>query len=163
MAKNQIQKVSWWHEQIVEWELDNPHRLLGDCAKHFEVTQSWLSTIRNSDAFIHYRTNRLRRFQGGHDIDLRAKAEGLAGLSLDVLQERIAEERETIGLGGVLDTANVALKALGFGVAQPPQAPGNTINNTTIQIIDKSSLEQARSKMRVVNNQSTAPALPASA
>jgi len=148
MAMNQVKKVSFWHESIVDWELQNPEKSMGDCALYFNVTETWLSTIRNSDIFKEY--SALRRGEHNENISMSIidRAEAVAGVSLEVLEERIQKERDTIGLGIVNDTAAMALKALGFGQKQ------DTRSNTQVNIVlgaDPALLARARDKMRLAN------------
>lgn len=151
----QVKKVSWWHEQIVDWELQNPHRNLGDCARFFGVTQTYLSVLRNSDAFINYRAGRMGLHQENVSETVVANAQKLANISMEVLQERISRERKDIALGGVRDTAEMALKALGFGIPAVKGGNGNGGNSTevTVNIVDSSALEAARQKMRQLQQQ----------
>lgn len=143
-----IKKVSWWHQSIVDWELANPHRSMGDCAEFFDVTPAWLSTVRNSDAFRAYAARRRNEHNDNVSQGVIGKVEKLAELSMEVLSERIVAERRTIGLEGLKDTAEMALKALGFG-----QAKGNAAGATTnvqVNVVDAQALAIARERMRSI-------------
>jgi len=111
----QVKKVSYWHQSIVEWELDNPEQSMGDCARYFNVTEPWLSTIRNSDIFREYAAMRQDEHFDNVSMGIVERVERVAGMSLEVLEERIDRERESIGLNVVNDTASMALKALALG------------------------------------------------
>ena len=75
--------------------------------------------------------------------------EEVATVSLEVLNERIDRERETIGLKLVGETCDMALKALGFG-AKP--ANGQPVNNVLVlNAATPEGLEQARSNMKLIN------------
>ena len=150
MAMNQVKKVSFWHESIVDWELQNPEKSMGACAEYFGVTEPWLSTIRNSDIFKEYAA--LRRGEHSENVSLSIveRAEAVAGVSLEVLEERIQNERRTISLGIVNDAAAMALKALGFGQKQDGRGGGNTQVNIMLGA-DPELLARAREKMRVAN------------
>lgn len=149
MAMNQVKKVSFWHESIVDWELQNPDKSMGECAEYFGVTEPWLSVIRNSDIFREY--SALRRGEHNENVSMSVidRVEAVAGVSLEVLEERIRAERHSIGLGIVNDTATMALKALGFGKKQDSRT-----NNTQVNIVlsaDPELLARARDKMRLAN------------
>lgn len=152
---SRVMKVSWWHESIVDWELQNPDRTMNECAEFFNTTPAWLSSIRNSDAFKSYRQYRMQIHQSGVSRSIIDKVEGLASLTLDVLQERVERERAAIALDSVLDTAKVALTALGFGGGPKGGNPVNVqINNSNAQAtppvtaVDSNMLQVARDRLR---------------
>ncbi len=140
-----IKRTNWWHEQLVDWELMNPSANMGDCARHFGKTEGWLSTVRNSDAFREFRARRIAEHQGMVSESVIDKVEGLAALTLDTLHDRIEGDRDNIGLGFVRETAELALKALGYcgKGAAAPVAPIVQVN-----VVSAESLERARGLMR---------------
>ena len=138
-----IKRTNWWHEQIVDWELMNPSSTLGDCARHFGKTEGWLSTVRNSDAYREFRARRIAEHQNMVSETVIEKVEGLAALTLDVLHERIDRERDDISLSFARETAETALKALGYGGKSAAPAPVVQIN-----VVSPESLERARGLMR---------------
>lgn len=144
-----VKKISWWHQAIVDWQFENPGATLQDCAAYFNVTQAWLSTIRNSDAFKGYEMQRRQEHNANVSESVISKVEKLAALTVEVLHERIDAERDSIGLNGVKETADMALKALGFGV---PRGGNNNANTqVNVNLVDASALARARETMRQVN------------
>ncbi len=154
-ASAQIDKVSWRHEQIVDWMLANPAAKQSACAEFFGVTQAWLSTIIHSDAFQEYKARRYARHQQMLSESTIEKVEGLARGAVEVLYERITNEREEIPLGIVKETADMALKACGFG---PKGNSNNAEVNVSINVAGAESLERAREKMRLIHSQPDATA-----
>lgn len=152
MSAIQIKKVSWWHQSIVDWELAHPNLMMKDCALHFQVTESWLSTVRNSDAFKEYQVARRAQHDGNISKGIVHKTQELASLTLDVLNERVAAEREKLGLTTVKDTCEMALKSLGFG--QKAGAGPAQQNNTVIMMgaASREDLIRARAAMRTVRS-----------
>ncbi len=138
-----IKRTNWWHEQVIDWELLNPSATMGDCARHFGKTEGWLSTVRNSDAFREFRARRIAEHQSMVSETVIEKVEGLAALTLDTLHERIERERESISLGFVRETAETALKALGYGGTS---AVAPTV--VQVNVVSAASLERARGLMR---------------
>lgn len=131
----------------MDWELANPDLHLKECAKLLGVTQTYLSIIRNSDAFIEYRAKRRIEHNENVSVSVVERTEELAGLTLEVLHERIEAERESISLGGVKETCDMALKALGFGGARGGDA-------TQVNIVigaDAETLSRARETLRSIN------------
>ena len=139
-----IKRTNWWHEQIIDWELMNPSATMGDCARHFGKTEGWLSTVRNSDAFREFRARRIAEHQNMVSETVIEKVEGLAALTLDTLHDRIESEKDSISLGFVRETAETALKALGYG--GKGAAPATTV--VQVNVVSAESLERARGLMR---------------
>lgn len=148
-----IKKVSWWHKSIVDWMYSNPHRTKADCAEFFSVQPAWISTITNSDAFRAYENSRRIEHNGNVSKSVIEQVEGLAALSMEVLHERIKAERKTINLSGVMETADMALKALGFGAKANGNGGGNAGNVVQINIVDPATLARSRERMRLMNGE----------
>lgn len=154
-----IKRTNWWHEQIVDWELMNPSAKLYDCAQHFGKTEAWLSTVRNSDAYREFRARRIAEHQNMVSETVIEKVEGLAALTLDTLHDRIEREKDDISLGFVRETAETALKALGYG-ARGTAAPAPVVQ---INVVSAESLSRARELMRGRAPTMEEPALAVSA
>jgi hypothetical protein len=137
------------------------------------VTQSYLSVVINSDAFRDYFNARRAEHNGSVSKSIIERVEELAGTTLEVLNERIAAERKTVGLSAVSDAAEIALKALGFGAQKQNNGNGNFQQNNVQNVFhiggaSLDTLESARADMRALNgnggqplllNQVTSPAL----
>jgi hypothetical protein len=150
MANNvQIKKMNWWHEAIFEWILENPEKKLGDAAKFFKVQQSWLSVVINSDVF----QERLRARRDEHFSNVSRntveRMQGLTDLSLDILEERLEDERVIIPLGIVKETAEMGLRAMGYTGPKAEKKPGgDTVVNVNITQQD---LVESRALMNKAN------------
>lgn len=149
-SQYQIEKVGPWHKLIFDWELEHPGESVEACAAHFNVTPGWMSTVRNSDCYLEYAARLRNNHHASVSKNVLEQIEGLAHVSLEVLEERIKKERLSIGLNIVNDSAAMALKAMGFGAKDTGRG-----NNTQINVIlggaDKDVLERARAKLRTVN------------
>lgn len=120
-------RLNHTHEAIARWLLENPTRSLGECAKEFGYTQSWLSCIIHSDAF----QVKLRQMQQEADavviMDVPARLRGVAAAALDGIASQV--DHALNDGNGVLhrqflhDTAELTLKALGYGQPKAPPAP----------------------------------------
>lgn len=146
---NDLVKVNWWHDSIIDWMLINPEKTLGECANQFQVSRPWLSRILGSEVFKEHWRMRL----AGKDvvvtdahITLMEKIEGLAHVSLDEMMRRVQEEKEKLTQGQLRETAELALKSLGYG--QPKVA--NPAQNVQI-VIQADAIAQARAEMKRVN------------
>ena len=142
-----IAKLSIRHEAILQYLLANPIVTMGEVAEKFGVTQSWLSVVVNSEAFIEAR----ERYQeiAFHEtvLPVREKLMVAANKALDRLNQLTPMEMD---LDKVRKTAETTLAALGFG---SPKGP-STVNNTQINIGGNASAEvlaRARDRIGVPN------------
>lgn len=147
-----IKKLSWWHESIIDWMLLNPDQDLGVCALFFNVGQPWLSRIVNSQLFKTRLAYRRQNHAEAISHSVLEKCESLADLTLETLLERVAAERDSISLGELRDTTELALSAIGYGVkgrqpSTPPQAA------VQINIVSPESIVQAQQAWRIAARQ----------
>jgi hypothetical protein len=164
----EILALSHTHTDIARFLLQNPTLPLSSVARHFDYTQSWLSSIIHSSAFQAH----LAELQAGADslviADVPQRLRGLASAAIDKLSEQLEFAEGTgpvsrVDRQFVQDTAELALKALGFGRPSPvgdlqPAMPG------TVIYADKLVIEQARERIldrgrTIEHNQSARPAL----
>ena len=150
MSATQLKKLSWWHESILDWELENPERSMRECSVTFGISETWLSIIRNSDIYKEYAAQRRLEHNANVSMSVVERVEAVADTSLEVLQERIDSERNTIGLGVVNDTCTMALKALGFG-SKGSDRGGDTQVNLILGAASPELLGRARDKMKLIN------------
>lgn len=122
MAEVQIQKISHRHDAILEFMICNPTAQLGEVARHFQVSQAWLSVIINSDVFRAKHEARGDEFFGAAIVPLREKIVGVASQAV----EKLGEKLEVSSDGDfVLAVADKLLHRLGYAPAKtPPPAPG---------------------------------------
>ncbi len=149
--KQRLQKMSHWHEAVVDWMLENPVHSIKDRAEAFEVSYSYMAIICTSDVFKEYFARRRELHNAQVSKTITERAEGVASVALDVLQERIDAERETIGLNTVIETSNMALRALGFGPRNGGRGDSATQVNISFGGASPELLARARSKLAIVN------------
>lgn len=161
MAKSaQLKSIHWWHENMSDFMISNPKAGNRELAAHFGMSEPWTSTITRSDVFQAYHALRLEKHRKMVSESVIEKTEGLARLSLDVLEERIERERASLNYGAVKETAEMALKALGYGGRAAP-GPAVQVN---LNLVDRDTLASAREKMRAVTiDHKDKEALPAPA
>lgn len=126
-VRPQLQKLSHKHEAIMLFMLANPDMSKGDVAKHFGITQAWLSTVITSDAFAAKFGELRDQYMGTALLGLLDKVELLAHMSLDKMIEELPH---TQGMGQAQSVANDTLKVLGYG---SPKA-GTTIIGGNVQV-----------------------------
>lgn len=136
-----------WHEELLEYTLANPRASLQEAALFFNVTVSWLSIVKNSDAFKEMWAKRRPEHFSRISAGVSERITALAEVSLDALTNRIEKDvREGNATVATLrESADLALKAMGFG------NKGNTsplvqtnVQNTTNVFVDRDTLARAR-------------------
>jgi hypothetical protein len=149
-----IQKVAPRHEQIINWFIANPHRRNADCAAFFGVSQTWLSTIKRSDAYRARMEQRLTEMAADvreafiEQMDLNTL--GKLGIAADIALDRLTEKLETADDPEfLLDATDKLCHRLGFAPKSTPIATGPTsVTNNTMNIsISAGDLAAARELM----------------
>ena len=140
--------------------LSNPDLTLGECAKSFGYTQSWLSTIIHSDAFQAEFRRRRGQLDEHFALGIHRKMAEVSKKALDKLEGFLATAEADADPRLVLDIADKTLHRQGYAPSK-----GNVLvqqNNTTINNngVDRGVLENARNLMRSINGEATeVPAL----
>lgn len=139
----EVKKVSFTHEALILWLLENPHRPLRDCAEYFGYTQAWLSTIIHSDAFQEQLQKRQQEFAILTGIDIRKKLGAATDIALEGLTRKLEECQDPEFL---LDATDKLLHRMGYAPASARNPAGQVItnnvqNNITVSTTD---LQEAR-------------------
>lgn len=136
----------------MDWQITNPEKKQYQCAEYFNVTQTWLSVVTNSDAFVEYRRVRMAAYHEQLGAKLINKLAGVAEKSLEVIEERIEQEREDISIGVLNETADMTLKALGYSSKNNngPQNGGVQNVQNNFYSVDSETLARARGRMHDV-------------
>lgn len=149
MAANQIQAVSIKHEAILDYLLIHPAEKLGEVARHFNVSQAWLSVIIHSDAFQVKLAEKNSECFSTTVLPLREQLMGVAQVGVEKLGECMENASVVSDKQFIADTTDSILKNLGYSPkSAAPANPGSTTNN--IFVVDKGALAAARAKMRTV-------------
>ena len=146
MAEVQIQSVRPWHETLLEFIIANPRASGAETAMHFGVTEAWLSTVKNSDAFQEMWAMRRGEHFSRVSASLVEKVTALAEVTVDALVDQVEMEKRTgqVSLSTLTEVGNMALKSLGFGAKPTPSVQVNSYSNSTNVFIDKETLARAR-------------------
>lgn len=153
--------LAWWHEALADWMLNNPDKPMKDAAVAFNVTPTYIYMLKNSDTFQAYWKRRRERVEAGVEQTaeeiggtIRDKLAALAEASLDALNSRmedimLAGKHSNVPIGTVLETADLALKKLGYGMPAPGTGQGGGGPNTTVNVtVSADMLAEARAKMQ---------------
>lgn len=167
VTNDKLGRISHRHEAIINWLITYPDRSLRDCSAYFGVSQSWLSVVIHSDIFQEKLRQRQEEVFSATVQNIRTKLEGVAHVALDRLGEMVDSSSDA---DFILDAADRALHRLGY--APQPKHAQAAVQNTqvNINVVDSSTLAEARSLMERARTiriapQATldAPALPETA
>ena len=122
MSRSGPKKMNWWYIRILEEMAAAPAKSLRLLAQRLGVTQSWLSTVINSDAFKEAQ----RSFNEQRLNMISAKLGELADQALGELNRRLHEAPNAIPHEDLRETAKLALKSLGLG-AEAREAPQTSV------------------------------------
>lgn len=157
------QKVNWWYERLVDWMLLNPERTLGDAAREFNVSQPWLSVVKNSDAFKAYYEARSAAFSDkleGQAINcltgVKEKVTIAAEAALDEINRRLQTTGAVLPLRDLMDIAKMDLAKQGYSATAKQSASSSVVVNIGSGI-SRAELAAAREKMRLISGAIVSP------
>lgn len=160
-TKPGIRKLAIHHEQIINWYLLNPHRADRDCAAYFGVTQSWISTIKQSDAFKARVQQKLALMdESVRDAFLANTQSGILerlNTAVDVALTKLTSKiEETEDPEFLLDATDKLCHRLGFAPKATPiiAGPHSVTNNTLNVTIDAQDLASAREMLKLQGTRS---------
>lgn len=144
--KAPIAKIRPWHEQIVDYLLENPGISQGAIAEELGKSEAWLSQIMCSDMFKAYYAARRVEFREQRDAEIIQMTQRLGMVGLEELNRRMAtpEQRVALPQKELRETTKMALSTLYRG-----RETGNT--NVLVEgdlIVARESIASAREKMR---------------
>lgn len=131
-AAGAIQRVRYSHDAMIDVMIANPAISQNDLAKHFGYTPAWVSRIICSDAFqarLAARKDEMVNPVIAQGVEDRIK--GLAMLSLEVLEEKLAATRSP---DMAMKAFELSTKAAGYGARQTNVA---VQTNFVVQIPNK--------------------------
>lgn len=153
MSATQIKAVRAWHEDLLEFILAHPRASGAEIAFHFNVTESWLSIVKNSDAFRELWAKRREEHFSRVSASLSEKVTALAEITVDALTDKIEQDKKKNELQyqTLKEVGELALKSLGFG-GKHSSSPPNVVVNSNTYVVDRDTLQRAReAKARMIN------------
>jgi hypothetical protein len=132
-AANAIERVSYTHDAMIDLMIANPAIRNAELATHFRFTQTWISRVVNSDAFLARLAARKEDIiDPSIVVSLEEKFKALADASLDIFMDKLhATNSADMALKGI----EAASKALGYGARANQTAP--TVNNFVVALPGK--------------------------
>jgi len=124
-------KVSFTHDNMIDHMLANPSISGGELAAAFGYTQTWISIIRNSDAFLARYAERKKDLVDPVIVaSIDEKLRAVADASLERVLERLTSPVKATD-DFILQSAKLSTAALGYG-AKP--TGGSTQTNVAVVI-----------------------------
>ena len=158
MAEVQVKRVSVKHDAILDYMLTNPAAKLGEVARHFCVSQPWLSVVIHSDVFQARLKEKNADLFHGTIVPLREQLMGVARVGVEKLGEVMENASPVTEKQFIADTTSQILANLGYN-NKGPTAPAAAPTNVNVMVVDRDALAEAREKMRAVEHSPPAPAL----
>lgn len=143
-----------WHEELLEFCLVNPRASLAETALYFNATISWVSIVKNSDAFKELYAKRRDQHFDRVSISVSDRMTALAEVTIDALTVKMEKNiaADTATIDQLKEVGDMALKALGFGVKGNTNVQIHAPSNTQNVFVDKATLERARETRRALQH-----------
>ena len=131
-----LAKISYTHDAMIDLIIAEPAVSQGDLAKFFGYTQSWVSTVKNSDAFqARLAERRGELIDPAIVASIDEKFRALADSSLSMLIERVNGPLKVTD-DFLIQTAKLSAGALGYG-AKPVGGAQTTNIALVVQVPPK--------------------------
>jgi hypothetical protein len=144
MAQVQVKNISWWMERLCDWMIAHPELKLKDAAKEFNISQAWLSVVKNSDVFRELFAKRSAQLSEAIVEGVRDKTVAMTEIALDHVNGKLEKEAEFMPIKDLLEIADLGLNRLGYGANKMMPPPVSVV--ATNVLITQSDLASARQK-----------------
>jgi len=115
------QQLREWHVQCMDLLVQNPAITYDELGQILGVHKQSVMLVVNSDLFQAKLKERRERRSDTIDRTVMQRLDNLAKVSIDHLEERIKRQRQLLGLDEVRETAEMALRGLGYISNAPRQ------------------------------------------
>lgn len=129
MAAAPLRNISYTHEALINWMLENPDRPLRDAAAYFGYTQAWISTVIHSDIFQAKLGARQEAVFAQIATDIPSKLRTAANIALERVTLKLEETEDA---GFLLDATDKLLHRMGF-------APNGSLTKTINMQVSQTS------------------------
>ena len=151
----QIKAVRPWHEELLEFIIANPRASGAEIALYFNVTESWVSIVKNSDAFKELWAARRSEHFSRVSAGLSDKVTALAEVTIDTLADEVEKKKRNgeLKIQELKEIGEMALKSLGFGAKREASLTPVVVNNNNF-VVDKDTLANARAaKAKLIDSE----------
>lgn len=144
----QILKLNDFHQQLALYMIAHPGKTNVEIAKKFGYSPTYISIIKNSDAFKAFYA-KLFNQQHAQLQPIIDNVNAMTELALEALNQKLSTIGEQLSVGELREVADMGLRRLGFGALKNTPAP--TVNVGVSVVVDRGDLEDARRKMAEVH------------
>jgi len=144
--------VRAWHEELLEFMIAHPRASLRETSFYFNVSISWISIVKNSDAFRELWAQRRPEHFSRVSAGVSERLVALTEVTLDALTNKVEADTQagTVSIQSLREVGDMALRSMGFGNKGVPTVQVNNNPNQTNIYVDKDTLANARaSKARL--------------
>jgi hypothetical protein len=129
--------VHYTHQAMIDLIIERGGRISNaELALYFGYSQSWISTVMQSDAFqAAFAARREEIIDPRLRLSLEEQARGLYARSMEILREKLNAPSENVPDQLALQTFAQSARALGYG-ARPPPSPSEDTNAALIKHAD---------------------------
>lgn len=164
--KWQPERLRVWHEMLMDYMLLHPGATREEMAEVFQVSAQMITNVSTSDLFRYQLEQRRKARAEAVDQTVFEKLRDGVGQLAQVTVERltVAAVSGEMDLDGVRETADMALRAIGYSQSGGAMRPQVEVKN--VVIVDRDLLAEARAAMRggtPARDNDTRVALPAPA
>jgi hypothetical protein len=139
------QQLREWHEQLMDMLIANPTATYEQLGAALNVHKQSVMLVVNSDLFQAKLRDRREMRQASVDRSVLQRVEDLAKVSLENLEDKIKKQRHLLGLDEVRETAEMALRGLGY-ISNTPRQAAPSVNISVV--VGRDDLAAARSLMQ---------------
>jgi len=141
----ELEKISTTHDQIMNWLILNPGVNQRVCADYFGYSQSWLSSMINSDTFQAKLKERQDEVFGEVALSIPEKLKVLGDIVTSQLAEQLEKNRDK---QYTLDAFDKIMHRSGYAPASAKTAPQTLNQQNNFYGVDKDVLAAARATMQ---------------
>ena len=145
-------KAKPWHESLIDLILLHPDKNMKQLAVILDRTPQSIYYVYGSDLFQAQLAARRRDLNDNLSAGISEKMLRVGNQALDIMLDRLTTQRDTLPLSGVSEIADQTLSKLGYG---GKYNGGQNLEQTNVNVVvavDRSTLEEARSRLREVEN-----------
>lgn len=137
----QIAKLQEWHKDMIDYLILNPRATMRQMAEHFGVSKTWLSLVKNSDAFQSAYGARREDLSRAITANLAERVTTLSEIVTDELTRRVDENAEKYSVRELREILETTLRASGLSSGAPG---GNSQLSLNLGNAPPSVLHEAR-------------------
>lgn len=144
----------WWYVSIADIMIRHPSATDAEIASFLNRHPGTITSIKNSDAFKVYFSQRQADFAKTHDTSITNKLTEVAEKGLDIILQVLEKKQDKLSFGELMSVTTAALNRVGHPEvtkttgAGGPSVQVNVGNQQVVAPISREELERSRDLMR---------------